>query len=72
MRHGWMLEVLEDLRNYADKNDLIAAWEALSLTSTVVNAELLGHVSEAPVQMFKNTPGVPLSQPVIPPVKYQT
>ena len=71
MQHGWMFEVLEDLRDYAAKNDLVAVHEALRLTSTVVNAELQGAVRASMAQASDNSATVLQIAPLPLPVKYQ-
>ncbi len=72
MHHSWMFEVIKDLRDYADKNDLIAVGEALRLTSTVANAELQGLVQDASARATDNTAKVLPFQQLSSPAKYQT
>ncbi len=71
MHHSWMIEVIEDLRDYADKNDLIAVGEALRLTSTVANAELQGLAQDASVSAVERPANVLLFRPIASPLKYQ-
>ena len=71
MRHGWMVEVLEDLREYANKNNLVAVYEALKLTSTVVEAELEVLFKDTPPQAIETTAKLVQLHPHTLPAKYQ-
>ncbi len=69
MHHGWMMEVIDDLCDYATKNNLVAAHEVLRLTSVVVNTELQGLVKDAPLQAIDDTANVLRFQPLASQVK---
>lgn len=45
MPHAWILDVLTDLRSYAERNSLPAIAQAATDALTVAETELTAHVS---------------------------
>ena len=52
MLHEWVLDVLSDLRSFAQENDLAALAAHLDDAGLIAAAEIASHQERAPAQLY--------------------
>lgn len=65
MKNAWMLDVIEDLRRFADLNDMPRLHDELLRVSTTAKREILRHDGPAPLGMACDGMGQNLSRQLV-------